>query len=102
MEVIALKNEIIYQQDEVSKKLLYDSPQVRFALFCLEAGQEISPHQTSSAVSLYVIEGEANLTGEGEGTAISSGNLVLYKPSEMHGFKANKKTTILATITPRP
>jgi len=102
MEILELNKEIIYRQDEASKKLLYDLPQVRFALFCLEAGQEISPHQTSSVVSLYVIEGEVSLTGEGEGTVISAGNLVLYKPAERHGFKANKKTTILAAITPRP
>lgn len=102
MQIINLSEEIKFNLTEVSKKLIFDAPSMRMALFCLEQGQEILPHQTSSNVSLYVVEGEGILTGEKENKNYVAGNLIFYKEKEPHGFKATKKSVILASITPRP
>lgn len=70
--------------------------------FCLEAGQQILPHTSTSAVPLYVAEGEATLQGSGEGTAVKAGSLVTYEPEESHGWRAETRLVILATIAPAP
>lgn len=49
-----------------------------------------------------MVEGEATLQGSGEGTAIKAGALVTYAPEESHGWTAETRLVILATIAPAP
>ena len=39
-------------------KLIFDSEKMRVVLFCLKAGQEVSPHSAPSEVLFHCIEGE--------------------------------------------
>lgn len=102
MHVLNLSSQTQFSSAKPHKSLVADSPQARLVLFCLEAGQEITPHTSASAVVLYVVEGEATLQGSGEGTAVKTGSLVTYEPEELHGWKAETRLVILATIAPRP
>jgi acetyl-CoA C-acetyltransferase len=60
-----------------------DGAAARFALFCLEAGQAVPSHVSSSAVSLTVLEGEGSVTGTGaSSTAPLPTAPIWFKPQQ--------------------
>lgn len=102
MDVIDLRSRTHFSPTKPQKDLVADSPEARMVLFCLEPGQEIPPHTSTSTVSLTVVEGEGVLQGIGEGTPLRAGTFVAYAPEELHGWKATSRLVILATIAPAP
>ncbi len=83
-------------------KLLHDSERCRVVLFCLEPGQELSPHQSSSEVIFYGVEGKGTISVGDDTVGVESGTVVVCPPLLPHGIKAEERTTVLAVITPRP
>ena len=82
--------------------LIADVPSARYALFCLEPGQAVPPHVSPSVVSLTVLEGEGAATGGSGETVLRPGTMLVFEPSEPHGFTARTRLVALAAITPRP
>lgn len=83
-------------------QLLHDSPNARLVIFGLEAGQEITPHVSASEVYMHVVEGQGDvLVGETRHPAMA-GDLFVCAPHVSHGFRAETRMVVLATITPRP
>jgi quercetin dioxygenase-like cupin family protein len=83
-------------------QLLHDSPNARLVAFGLEAGQEVHPHVSTSEVYMQIVEGQGDvLVGETRHPA-SAGDLFVCAPNVSHGFRAETRMIVLATITPRP
>lgn len=83
-------------------QLLHDSPNARLVIFGLEAGQEVHPHVSPSEVYMHVVEGQGDvLVGEVRHPA-TAGDLFVCGPNVPHGFRAETRMIVLATITPRP
>lgn len=101
MEMFNLYDERTFGDTEPRKKLIYDSEEVRWALFCLEGGQELPVHESTSRVSIYIIEGEGVFLGDGE-KPFAAGSLGVFDPNEPHGFRAKTRCRVIASITPRP
>ena len=82
--------------------LLHDSENCRVVLFCLEAGQELAPHESSSEVILYVVGGKGLISVGDDEVEVEPEIIVVCPPMQPHGIKAGERTTVLAVITPRP
>ena len=83
-------------------KLLHDSEKSRVVLFCLEPGQEITPHTSTSEVVFYGVDGKGTiLLGEGE-VELEPRAIVICPPVLPHGIRAGERMIVLAVITPRP
>ncbi len=91
-----------FDAERVVSKLLHDSERCRVVLFCLEPGQEVSPHQSSSEVVFYGVEGKGTVSVGADEAVIAPGIIVVCPPMLPHGIKAGSRTTVLAVITPRP
>lgn len=91
-----------FDAQRVVSKLLHDSERCRVVLFCLEPGQEVPPHQSTSEVIFYGVAGRGKVLVDAEEIAMESGTVVVCPPRLPHGLKAETRTTILAVITPRP
>ena len=91
-----------FNSERVVSKLLHDSERCRVVLFCLEPGQEVSPHQSSSEVVFYGVEGKGTVLVGTDEVGMASGTIVACPPTLPHGIKAENRTTVLAVITPRP
>ncbi len=91
-----------FDAERVVSKLLHDSERCRVVLFCLEPGQEVSPHQSSSEVVFYGVEGKGTVSVGADEAGITPGIIVTCPPMLPHGIKAGSRTTVLAVITPRP
>ena len=91
-----------FDSKRVVSKLLHDSENCRVVLFCLEAGQEAAPHQSSSEVIFYVVGGKGRISVGDDEVDVASEIIVVCPPMLPHGIKAEERTTVLAVITPRP
>ena len=56
-QVIRLADFREFATDRHIAKLMHDSDKCRVVLFCLEAGQDLSPHESTSEVVFYGVEG---------------------------------------------
>lgn len=83
-------------------KLIFDSERMRIVLFCLKAGQELSPHSAPSEVLFHCVEGEGKAIIGKDEVNITAGSLVDCHPQIAHGLKAVKDLVVIAVIAPRP
>ncbi len=91
-----------FDSTRMVSKLLHDSERCRVALFCLETGQEVTSHTSSSEVLFYGVEGRGIISIGAEEVRLEEGSLLVCPPMVLHGIKAEERTVILAIITPRP
>ncbi len=101
-ETIQLFQSQEFDSGRVVAKLLHDSERCRVVLFCLEPGQEVSPHQSTSEVIFYGVEGKGTVLVGTDEVGVVSGTIVVCPPMLPHGIKAESRITILAVISPRP
>lgn len=100
--MIDVESKTKFSDDRPLSQLLFDSPHSRVVSFGLEAGQEITPHVSDSEVHMLVFQGKGDvLIGETRFPAVA-GQLFVCPPKASHGFRAEEKMIVLATITPRP
>ncbi|MDP2953461.1 MAG: cupin domain-containing protein [Chloroflexota bacterium] len=91
-----------FDSKRLVSKLLHDSEKCRVVLFCLEAGQEVLPHETTSEVVFYGVEGKSSILIGRERVELGPEAVAVCPPHQPHGIKATQKSTVLAIITPRP
>lgn len=83
-------------------KLIFDSDKMRVVIFCLKAGQELSPHTAPSEVLFHCVEGQGKAIVGDDKLAISPGSLVDCPPQMPHGLIAETDLVVVAVIAPRP
>jgi quercetin dioxygenase-like cupin family protein len=89
--------------DRPATALLHDEANARIVAFHLLAGQEVSPHRSTSTVAVQVIEGEGLFQGEGDGVTLKVGETAVFAPDETHAVRAvGGALRFLAILTPRP
>lgn len=101
-KVIRLSQFQQFDSTRVVSQLLHDSEKCRVVLFCLEPGQKVTPHTSSSEVLFYGVEGQGTILIGTEEVDLKEGSLVACPPMVPHGIKAVERAVILAIITPRP
>jgi quercetin dioxygenase-like cupin family protein len=103
MKPISLDEEIEFLEDHPRTKMLHDSPQFRAVLFCLEKGQGVPRHATSSEVMMQVYRGSGTVTVGDVEFSVREGEMLVSRPNEAHGFRSDgERLVILALIIPSP
>jgi quercetin dioxygenase-like cupin family protein len=100
-------NAVSGNSDRAATAIVHDSPDARFVVFRIDAGQTVPLHSSTSSVTLSVIRGSGIISGPVDGVvkehAVHTGNVATYEPGELHGMHADAGTfVVLATIAPRP
>lgn len=91
-----------FSSERFVSKLIHDSENSRVVLFCLDAGQEVPAHSSTSEVIFLVVGGKGTIqVGDAE-VMVEAGNIVTCPPQALHGIKAGEKIEVLAVIAPRP
>ncbi len=100
--VLDLKKLIKFKPDSISREMLADTPEMRVALMCLEAGQELSPHKAPLRLMMYCVEGKGTFIVGDEEIEADEKTAILCDPMVPHGFKASKgeKLVVMAVVTP--
>jgi quercetin dioxygenase-like cupin family protein len=102
MPLIELSKYESFSKEKPISKLLYDSENIRLVLFSLEAGQKIESHTVEPQVSMLVVSGKGKLIIGDKKVDVKQGYLGVCESMESHGFEADEKMVVLASITPSP
>jgi quercetin dioxygenase-like cupin family protein len=102
MEILDLNKMIKFSPDKIGREMISDKPEMRIALMCLDAGQELPPHKAPLRLMMYVVEGKGTFTVGDEKVEASEKTCLLCEPMSPHGFKADKGTrlVVMAVVTP--
>lgn len=100
--VLELKNLIKFQPEKISRDMLFDSPEMRVALMCLEAGQELKPHKAPMRLMMYCVQGKGTFIVGEETIVADEKTAILCDPMVPHGFAADKgeQLVVMAVVTP--
>lgn len=102
MKTINLTEQQSFDPEGKVSRLVFDSDQVRLALFCSEPGQGVEGCSSTSRVSFTILEGEGEFFDGKSHLKAGPGNVVVWEPGAIHGYKAMTRLVFLATIAPRP
>jgi quercetin dioxygenase-like cupin family protein len=102
METLDLKKTIKFYPNKISREMLFDKPEMRIALMCLEPGQKLDPHKAPLRLLMYVVEGKGTFTVGDEKIEANEKTCILCDPMIQHGFTADKgeKLVVMAVVTP--
>jgi quercetin dioxygenase-like cupin family protein len=102
MELLDLKKLIKFSPGKIGREMLSDKPEMRVALMCLEAGQELAPHKAPLRLMMYVVEGKGTFTVGDETAEADEKTCLLCDPMTPHGFRADKgsRLVVMAVVTP--
>jgi quercetin dioxygenase-like cupin family protein len=100
--VLDLKKLITFHPDKISREMLAETPEMRVALMCLEAGQELKPHKAPLRLMMYCVEGRGVFTIGEEEIEADEKTAIVVDPLVPHGFKASKgqRLVVMAVVTP--
>ncbi|TAN44111.1 MAG: cupin domain-containing protein [Nitrospirae bacterium] len=100
--VLDLKKLIKFHPDKISREMLAETPEMRVALMCLEAGQELQPHKAPLRLMMYCVQGRGEFVVGDETIEADEKTAIICDPMVPHGFKANKgeKLVVMAVVTP--
>jgi quercetin dioxygenase-like cupin family protein len=100
--VLDLKKLITFRPDKISREMIAETPEMRVALMCLEAGQELQPHKAPLRLMMYCVEGKGVFTVGDEEIEADEKTAILVDPQVPHGFKASKgeRLVVMAVVTP--
>jgi quercetin dioxygenase-like cupin family protein len=102
MEIVDLKKLINFKTESLSREMLYDSPEMRVALMCMEPGQELKPHKAPMRLMMYCVEGRGTFTVGEESFEADERTAILCDPMVLHGFAADRgeRLVVMAVVTP--
>ncbi len=100
--VLDLKKLIAFHSDRISREMIAETPEMRVALMCLEAGQELPPHKAPLRLMMYCVEGRGVFTVGDEDIEADGKTAILCDPMVPHGFRASKgeRLVVMAVVTP--
>lgn len=94
MEFINVEDKVGFAK-EFMPRILRANPEYKVPLICLEAGQEIKPHQSGTGI-FYIISGKGVMTVEGKEFDVKPGNMVFVEKGESRGIRAVEKLVAFA------
>ncbi|MBF0473536.1 MAG: cupin domain-containing protein [Nitrospirae bacterium] len=97
-EILDLKKLIKFKPGNITR----DKPEMRIALICLDAGQEVKPHKDPLRLMMYCVQGKGVFTVGEEEVEADEQTAILCDPMVLHGFKASKgeRLVVMAVVTP--
>ena len=93
-----LFDSIDYQKDTIVSKSLLKSGGGNVTLFAFSKGQELSEHSTPHHAMVHCLEGELELTLNGESSVLKRCYFIITEPNAPHAVKAATGCKMLLTL----
>jgi quercetin dioxygenase-like cupin family protein len=100
--ILNLKKMITFHPDKISREMIAETPEMRVALMCLDAGQELKPHKAPLRLMMYCVEGKGIFTVGDQEIEAGEKTAIMVDPEVPHGFRASKgeRLVVMAVVTP--
>lgn len=89
---------VAYSEGSVVSKTLIDKKIGTLTLFSFDVGQGLSEHTAPYDAFVQVIDGEAEVTIEGNAHAVSAGQMIIMPANRPHALKAVKPFKMLLVM----
>jgi quercetin dioxygenase-like cupin family protein len=87
-----------YQEGSIVSRIVMKQPSGNVTLFAFDAGEALSEHKAPYDALVQVIEGEANITLEGQGHQVTTGEAILLPANVPHAVEAITRFKMLLTM----
>ncbi len=103
MKKVNLYQENDFDEIQMKRLLVHDSPYFKILNFNFNPGQElpVHSHDVEGQLTIVVIEGEGEFLGkDGEAGPALPGDVLISEIREPHGVRAKGRMRVLVTIAP--
>src|SRR5215213_5489473 len=83
-------------------QILASAEDARTIVLHLPAGEELQEHEVHERARLLVVDGEIELTTDGEATTAAAGHLFEFEPGERRTVAARADARLLLILSPWP
>jgi len=97
-KALTLSDLVAYQEGSVVSKTLIDKKIGTLTMFSFGAGQGLSEHTAPFDAVVQVVDGEAEVTINGEPQTVTAGQLIIMPANIPHELKAVKPFKMLLTM----
>lgn len=94
-KALSLNELVTYQDGSVVSKTMIDKKIGTVTLFAFDAGQGLSEHTAPYDAMVQVVDGEAEITIDGEPHVVSTGQMFIMPANHPHALKAVKRFKML-------
>ena len=89
---------IEYATDSVVSKTILNKSAGTITLFAFDKGQKLSEHTAPYDAVVQVLDGEAQITIEGENIKVAAGEIIIMPANIPHAVDAEEKFKMLLTM----
>ena len=97
-EVLVLKEQIQYQDEQIVSKTLIQNQAVSLTLFAFEKGEENSTHSSEGDAMVTVLEGIAKITIDGVEFLVKEGETIVMPANIPHAVYGQQRFKMLLTV----
>ena len=97
-EVMALKDQVEYQDGQVVSKTLAQNEHVSVTLFSFDKGEEISTHESGGDASVTCLDGVGKVTIDGEEYILKEGDSIVMPAKHPHAVYGQEQFKMLLVV----
>ena len=96
--VLHLKEQIAYQPGQVVSRTLAQNEALSVTLFSFDKGEEISTHESSGDAFVTCLDGEGEITIDGEKYILHTGESIVMPKDHPHAVFGKEKFKMLLVV----
>lgn len=97
-EVMALKDQVEYQDGQVVSKTLAQNEHVSVTLFSFDKGEEISTHESGGDAFVICLDGVGKVTIDGEEYILKEGDSIVMPAKHPHAVYGQEQFKMLLVV----
>jgi quercetin dioxygenase-like cupin family protein len=97
-EPLSLKEQVAYETGKVVSLTLAQTPGAGMTLFAFDAGEGISTHAAGGDAMAHILEGEAEITIDGQVHRLTAGQAIVMPMGIPHAVRAVSRFKMLLTV----
>ncbi|RII27460.1 MAG: cupin domain-containing protein [Geobacter sp.] len=97
-KALTMSELVAYQDGSVVSKTLIDKKIGTLTLFSFDSGQGLSEHTAPYDAFVQVVEGEAEVTIEGQNHVVGAGQMIIMPANKPHSLQAVKPFKMLLVM----
>lgn len=97
-EVMALKDQVEYQDGQVVSKTLAQNEHVSVTLFSFDKGEEISTHESGGDAFVTCLDGVEKVTIDGEEYLLKEGDSIVMPAKHPHAVYGQEQFKMLLVV----
>ena len=97
-EVLALRDQVAYQQGQVVSRTLAQNEHVSVTLFAFDKGEEISTHESGGDAMVTCLDGVGRITIDGAAHVLREGDSIVLPARHPHAVYGQEQFKMLLVV----